>query len=509
MKLNPRRVLALLAVTAVVVGVTAACTPAAQTPAGAADQEFTLATTSPLQGWDPYKCLGATRNILVSAYDSLTRITPDGRIEPSLATAWEYESPTRFVLTLRDDVAFEDGTVLDADVVKANLDRAAAEPTAITAQFAQNEPQITVTSDTELAIDLHHPDPDLPYLFSQCGGMIVHPDLVADPARLASEVEGTGPYTFDADASISDSTYVFTKKPDYWNTDAYPFAKVTFTVIPDSNAMLSALLSGQVDVAPGNFQAAPQVEGAGLSAVHGNVSMFTILLNDRSGEQVPALADQRVRQALNYAVDREAIIQTLFGGNGVPTPQIPRDGVTGYDAALDDRYPYDPERAKQLLADAGYPDGFTMTVLTAGVNQMDTFLAAVADYWAKVGVQVTQQVSDPGTYLAAVATTEYPAVFNPLKGASIYSVLNRYFGPTAGYNPFGSTDPELADNLEKAANGDEDAVHTASERLLDLGWYVGVGFDAQYYFFDPETITGIQMQLDDTAPLFYDWQPAS
>ena len=504
---NHNHIAALAVLAAVAVG-TAGCGSADQTQSDpAVPHELTVGTGTPLPGWDPYACTGGTRNVYLSVYDTLTRITPDGETEPSLAESWEYETPTRFTLTLREGVEFADGTAVDAAVVKANLDRAAASPTAVTAQFAADQPTITAVSDREVAIDLAKPDPDLPYLFSYCGGMIVHPDLVADPDRMAGEADGTGPYTYVADASIADSTYVFAKKDGYWNSDAYPFAKVTFSVIPDANAMISALLSDQVDIADGAFENVAQVEAAGKSAIHENISQYTLLINDRAGELVPALGDVRVRQALNYAIDRPAIIETLFGGDSRATPQLPAVGIAGYDASLDERYPYDPEKAKQLLAEAGYPDGFSMSVLTAPVYQFDTYLSAVADYWAKIGVQVDQEVAPWSTYLADLATTKYPVEFYPVKGVSTYSVLNKYFGPTAGLNPFKTSDAALSASLDAAAAGDEDALRAASEWLLDEAWYVAAGFKAQYFFFDSTRVTGIEMQKDDPTPLFYDWRP--
>ncbi|MCO4252137.1 ABC transporter substrate-binding protein [Pseudarthrobacter raffinosi] len=464
---------------------------------------------TPLQSWDPYKCTGAQSNMFVAVYNSLTRETPEGTFEPALAESWEYETPTKFVMTLRDGVAFKDGTPLNANVVKANLERSVATPTGITSQFAANKPQITVISDLELAIDLDHPDPDLPFLFSSCGGMMAHPDLVAAPDRMVNEVNGTGPYNFEADASIAASSYVFNKKDNYWNSEAYPFSKVTFSVIPDNNSMINALVSGQVDIVPGNFQGVAQAESAGMAHVLGNVSPFSILLNDRAGKLVPALADERVRQALNYAVDRDAVIKTLFGENGVPTPQIPAEGVPGYDSALNDRYPYDPNKARELLAEAGYADGFSMPVLTTTVHQFDAFLSAVANYWGEIGVNVTQEVKDPSTYLSEVLKTNYPATVYPLKGAPPYSILNKFFGPNANFNTFKSTDAEFSEYMGKAAGGDETALRDASAQLLDMGWYVSAGFDAQYYFFNPKKVTGLEMLTSENTPLFYNWQPAT
>jgi peptide/nickel transport system substrate-binding protein len=505
---NPKRALSAALTVAAVAALTVGCAATAEGPAEA-DAEFTMAIAAGPQGWDPYKCVGSTRTVLTSVYDTLARITPDGTSVPSLANAWEYESPTRFVLTLRDDVAFADGTPVDADVVKANLDRAASSPTAVTAQFAADKPTITAVSPTEVAIDLAQPDPDLPYLFSDCGGMIVHPDLIADPERMTTEVDGTGPYTYDTAASITDSSYVFIKKDEYWDSAAYPFAKATFSVIPDGNAMLSALLSGQVDISvAGSYQAVPQIESAGKAYLDGNVSQFSVILSDRAGELVPALADERVRQALNYAIDRDAIIETLFGERGLPTPQLLPEGSAGYEAALNDRYPYDPEKATELLEAAGYADGFTLPVLTTGVLQFDTFLSTVADYWSKVGVQVEQNVVDTPTYLSAKFTREYPAFVEPLTVVPPYSSMNRYFGPTSAYNPFGATDPTLTADLAAAAAGDAEALGAASTRLLDLGWYVGAGFNAQYIFYDPDVVSNLEMLNSANQPLFYDWRPA-
>jgi peptide/nickel transport system substrate-binding protein len=172
--------------------------------AGSTNSTITIGAPSGAQGLDPYNCAnGPEFNILLSGYDTLIRSAPDGSFQPSLATAFKYTSPTTFSLTLRSGVTFTDGTPLDANVVAANLNRAAKTFTEITAPLALAMKSATVVSPTQLTIELNTPNPDLTTILSSCAGMIVSPKLLASPNDMATTMDGTGPYTYDTNNSIS------------------------------------------------------------------------------------------------------------------------------------------------------------------------------------------------------------------------------------------------------------------------------------------------------------------
>ncbi len=243
--------------------------------AGAASS-VTVGVTQPPRDLDPYDNAVPLLNIMRSAYDNLLRQAPDGTFKPALAESWNYIDPTTFTMSLRPGVKFADGTPLNAQVVKANLERAAAKPTAVTAQFAGDKPQITADSDMSVRVKLGQPDPDLTSIFAGGTGMIVHPDLVANPKQMATTMNGTGPYTYNSAKSITNASYVFDQKPGYWGAAAFPFKTVTWKVVSDLNSALNALLSGQIDVAPGAPEGATQVAGAGMKSVNGLGAYFAV-----------------------------------------------------------------------------------------------------------------------------------------------------------------------------------------------------------------------------------------
>lgn len=480
---------------------------------GSSNAALSVGITATPQNLDPYACVGDATNLEVSAYDTLLRLTPKGTFEPALAESWKVVSPTELSMTLRPGVTFADGTALNAAVVKANLERAASTPTVVTTQFVADKPTITATSDLGLTVSMGHPDPDLQKFLSSCGGMIVHPDLVANPQSMANSMNGTGPYTFDQHSTIPKSKYVFHQRKGYWNAKAYPFATVTFAVVTDQNAGFNALLSGQVDVAAGPLALDKQAESAGMNKINSDVTLYAIKLNDLSGTLVPALADVRVRQALNYAINRKAILQTFFGSEGRDTAQVLNPQSPGYDKQLDDRYAYDAQKAKALLGEAGYAQGFTIQVLTTSVNQFSDFVQAVGSDWGKIGVTLQQVVKPTPEYFANKSTTTYPALFTPIIGFPSYSTLVQQFGPSSPLNPFKATDPELTQALDAAAQGqtaggDPVALQKAQTVLLDQAWYAAIGYNAVYIYSNPKKVTGVEPQLDQTTPTFYDWKPA-
>jgi peptide/nickel transport system substrate-binding protein len=192
------------------------------------------------------------------------------------------------------------------------------------------------------------------------------------------------------------------------------------------------------------------------------VLMMTLNLMDRDGKMAPPLANLRVRQALNYAVDRKAVAKVIGAGYGLPITQMAVPGDDGFDPALQKAYPYNPEKAKQLLAAAGYPNGFTFSAVATPVVGLDTFGQALVGQFAKIGVKLNLDVKDPGGFGAAVFNGQYPAAtisWGRLPSPIQYNIL---WGPQAGFgNPFKSANPALSKLYYRMI-----AAPAAQERLL-------------------------------------------
>jgi len=476
---------------------------------------LTIGAPSGPNGLDPYNCgNGPEGNILRSGYDTLIRAAPNGTFQPSLALSWGYTSPTSFSMKLRPGVRFSDGTPMNSAAVVGNLERASKTLGQITAAFAQAVQSVTAVDPADVTIMLSKPNPDLTTILSSCAGMIVSPELLAQSSQMTNTMDGTGPYKYDASASTPGSIYTFQRKATYWNAAAYPFHTVVYKIITDFNTEFDAIRSGELDFAVGTPGEMSSATAAGLAFVQGSINFYAVDLRDREGTKVPALNNVLVRQALNYAIDRTAIIKTFFGSIGRPTDQLLNVHAPGYDVALNDSYPYDPTKAKQLLAEAGYPNGFTLPVLSTQGFELDQILQAVGGYWAKIGVKVQDEVQQIGNWEVFLISNEYPSAIFPFSGLPPYTAFAQSFGPDGPLDPFHTVNPAVDSALSQAAAATSAStmapfITSAQKVLLNQAWYAGVGYDAVIWFYNPKVVNGIQMQQGESVPHFYNWKVPS
>ncbi len=383
------RAIALAAATAAAL-VLSACTGGTGGTGDGASDTLNVAITTPPISMDPTTAGNGVPLIwyMNLAYEPLIKRGVDGTAEPGLATEWAYsDDRLTFTMQLREGVQFSDGDELTAEAVVAWLEHYKANGTF--AAWLANVTTIEATGPLEVTLTLSTPDPMLPYGFDQGGnaGAIVSPTGMDDIEALGTETHGAGPYMLDPAATITNSTYTFVKNPNYWNPDEQHWETVVLQVFTDPNSVLSALRSGQVDVAQGSSTTAGAAADAGFEVYTAPSGMVGIYLADIDGTIVPALSDVRVRQALNYAIDREAITESIYGEFGIPTAQFVPEGIGGYLPELEEVYPYDPDKAKELLAEAGYPDGFSFTVAEQpGFDGSDLLPQAMAAQFAEIGV---------------------------------------------------------------------------------------------------------------------------
>ena len=345
-------------------------------------------------------------------YASLIRRDADGTPKPGLATKWGYsDDRLTFTLQLRKDVKFSDGSKLTADAVVASLQRYQKQGQ-FAATYLSDVTSIEATGPLEVTIKLSAPNPLLPYGFDQGGiaGDIIAPAGLADTKKLGTATYGAGPYMLDGKSTISNSQYVFVKNPYYYDKSAQHYSKITVKVISDANSVLSAVRSGQVQVAQGSSGNAAAAKSAGLGITSAPAGMVGMYIADIDGNITPALKDVRVRQALNYALDRKAITKSVYGDYGIPTDQFVPKGTAGYLDSLEKQYPYDPAKAKELLKEAGYADGFGFTLAEQpGTDNGDLLAQAMAAQWKEIGVNVTlKSFPSFADYISGVVTKTIP-----------------------------------------------------------------------------------------------------
>ncbi|NTW39158.1 MAG: peptide ABC transporter substrate-binding protein [Cellulomonadaceae bacterium] len=444
-----------------------------------------------------------------AVYDSLLRQADDGSLAPGLATEWSYDDArTTLSLTLRDDVTFSDGTALDADAVVANLltFRDSSTPDAGNAQYITD----AVADDaTHVTITLSVPDPMLTRWFTGTLGWIQSPASLDDPESATTPV-GSGPYVLDTENTVTGSVYVYTKNPDYWDDSFQRWDTFTINSYTDQSALLNALQGGQLDAATFLDAATlPQVESAGYTAVTSESVWSGLIFYDRDGTVDPALGDVRVRQAINYALDRETMLATLQAGAGTVTTQAFGPGTTGYDEDLDSYYSFDVDKAKELLAEAGYADGFSLNMpTTAGINP-DVF-TSVQQQLGDIGITVT--LTDTGTnFVTDLLAGKYTSSWMQLTSAIDWQFTTLGVATTAPFNPFKNETAETAALLATMQSGTDDEATAAAQELnqylVENAWFAPF-YRIQTIYVSKPAIT-VQMPIDTDIPYIYQIQPAS
>jgi peptide/nickel transport system substrate-binding protein len=392
--------------------------------AAAASDTVTIALDSDAaaNGYDPLLYSQGQFQFFSSVYDALFVTTTDGKVEPSLVTAFTNNADnTQLTLTLRDGVTFTDGSTLDATLVKANLDRRSDPDLASYQQFAAGGSaeitDVTATDAKTVVITWAAPQAAGQDYLTDGAGVIIGKSGVENPDSLATTPVGSGPYTLNTGATTKGSTYTFDKNDKAWNVSTFPFNSIAWKIIVDPQARANAVVSGQAAVAVLLGGDTVDLVKSRQSVVDngGVVAGFPVF--DKTGATNPAFGEVDARLALLYGIDRQAIVTDLHPG-ARPTSQLFPEGVAGYDPALDTEYAYDPDKAKQLLASAGYPDGFSFDMMVLG--QPDTDLIAIQKQWQAIGVQMNfVTASSTDAFFAAATTTPLGwapqlAVGNPL-----------------------------------------------------------------------------------------------
>ncbi len=290
-------------------------------------------------------------------FEGLTRITQSGDVAPALADSWDISSDGLiYRFDLRRDVRFHDGTEFDANDVKFSLDRALA-PDSTNAQKALLSPisSVEVNSPYSVTLTLDHPSSTLLYFLGWGDAVIVAPESAANNA---SSPIGTGPFRF-SNWRRGDSIRL-ERNPEYWGP-VPQLDSVVFKFIGDPAAAFASMKAGDIDAYP-NYPAPENI------AEFESDPNFKVVVGATAGKVIMAINNQRppfdnrlVRAAISHAIDRDAVIDGAMFGFGQPIGSHYTRQSRAY-IDLTDRYPYDIERAKSLLAEAGYPDGFSASL---------------------------------------------------------------------------------------------------------------------------------------------------
>lgn len=439
--------------------------------AAPADSTLTVGFNTPPASLDPLRAAnGQGRWYTDPAYMSVLQIDDDGKVIAGLAEEWGYvgDDNTTFRFTLRDGLNFSDGEPLTAQAVVDSFDYFVANGSGPTRAYFLGM-TATAVGDLEVELTTENPNPIIDVMLTQdyyAFSPISAVGLADDNAR-AGQTFGVGPYVLDLDATVPDSVYTYVKNDDYFDEDAAAYDTIEVKVIPDAAQLVQALNTGQVEVVQVDANVASTVSGD--VNVESSIAAWSALhITDRDGINAPALADQRVRQAMSYALDRAALAEVALGEYGEATSQVALEGdpLWGFDADLDDVYPQDIDKAKALMKEAGYEDGFTFTHIYQSQTPTDTKVSqAMAAQLAEIGITMDLRAeADFGAWINDFVSGQYSSTIFGGVGLPMYLQAQFFWTPEAIMNPYGIVDPDIeaAFAVLSAATGD-DAVSAAQD----------------------------------------------
>jgi peptide/nickel transport system substrate-binding protein len=367
---------------------------------------------------------GPTTNLLNQVYETILERDVKGALGPGLAESWKVTSdPTVWEFKIRTGVKFHDGTPLTAEDVAFSLDRA-LQQTSDFKGYLGSVDKVTLVDPTTVHVKTKGPNPLLPANMSsifvmskkwaEANNTVNVQDYKEKKDNFAvRNANGTGPYRLVS--REQDVRTVLAKNPDYWDKKVpHGITEITYITIKSDATRIAALLSGEVDLVQDMpVQDIERVAKTGGFRVNRGPENRTIFLgmdvgspelktSDVKGKN--PFADKRVRQAMSMAVDRVAIQRAVMRGESVPANIIAPPFVNGYDKALDALPKVDVDAAKKLLADAGYPNGFSVTFHCPNDRYIndEAICTAVSAMLARIGVNAKLMAQPKGPHFTLI-----------------------------------------------------------------------------------------------------------
>ncbi len=415
--------------------------------------------------WDPSAAdIGFDGPYLSAVYDPLLIVDENGEPQPALATSWETsEDFLTITLDIRTDAVFSSGAPVDTDAVVQSLEY--LKDGVRSNEAYQKVESFEKVDDDTVAIHLTQRDDTILYFMGLGRSYVMDPAAI-DAGTLAETPVGSGPYTL-SDSSIPGAEYKFDKVADHWAAADFAFDPLVITPASgDPTALLNGLEGGQFDLIYGDPTGVEMAPEKGWNVASDVATWNGLQITDRTGDMVPALGDKRVRQALNLAFSGQDLLDSVRQGIGAVTNQVFPDGSAGNLPELNSLYePANIEKAKELLAEAGYADGFDVSMPMAGPFQ--AWQPTIEQVFGELNIRVTFDEYQFGDYMGNVAN--YPMFVAVLAmDSNPVATVERQIATPQWYNPRPGLDgyPEIAAQVDAVFAADRgDAQLAEIEKL--------------------------------------------
>lgn len=440
-----------------------------------------IGMSAPNTTLDPHLLSNAPNNAVAThVFDAIVANDFQSRSQPGLAASWKVIDDTHWEFQLRPSVKFSDGSPLTLEDIQVSIERATTIPSAASFRtYTRSIKSITEPSPGKLLIETKTPDPLLPNSLGRIRIIAAKfKDAPSSEYNAGRASIGTGPYIYKEYAP--GSRIVLAPNPHYWGPKP-PWSEVTLRIITDPGARLAALLSGDLDIieqAP--YEGLERIKKDNrFHIIRGVSSRFVYLSVDADHDVTPfitgadgkplaknPLKDKRVRQALAMAINRQAIVERVMEGNAVAASQFLPPGAPGTSPNVKP-VAFDPAKAKALLAEAGYPSGFRLTIHGPNdriVNDAK-IVQVIAQMFTRIGVETKVEVMPWSVYANKSNAHEF-AVNLSSWGVNTGETSNPLLALTATFNPSAGTG---SSNSGRYSNPALDSKLDAAMKILDDG----------------------------------------